>query len=632
MESSHKKAKHNNLKQSEHLEQLNQSDAYILDKIADVWINSRDHKNRLVLQIKQIKDYKNYKNKIVKDTWEFIFNQSQDEFKFNLKLINEEWNLLRINHHKEADAIREFMHKQATNTLDFKIKDLQATQDFLVNQFDIEQEFHIKQLNATGQEFHLKQLNETEYLHEHFIPNFHCEQAKALRIFYRQQADAFRLFNHKQAEITLDFQRKQADTIREYSCTASNTDSRFAIGDCTASNTDSRILLDYTFTQPDIILFFKQEQQKTINFQRQQSETRQFFHNKQANVTYDLEIQHAIAIQNFNNDIKAKFKVHLQCMLKYVKNKILESQLYDIQIPKSTKQKSFDLIIEQNTNFKTDNDEYNCIDNLTQQFVILLYLTKELDFVLDLDCIKYVLDNSCIKYLKIVSPMLNKITILTLEDYEHNLSFSLEFVELLLSFPNLQTLNINFMPSDIEFELPQQKLKIKDLSISLGYNENIEYNIININTLLKICPELVKLNLSCFHINTDNENLAKLGEILNKCYYLTDLTLSEFNESIENKDENEEELNFINVISQCTVSEGGSRVSERNSTNLTNLTKLDLSSNNIRFEQLINIAEILSKSSTLTYLDLSKNDNIEDDKKKIREILSQCKTLKEISL
>lgn len=620
MESSHKKAKHNNLEQSE---QLNQSDAYILDKIADVWINSRDHKNRLVLQIKQIKDYKNYKNKIIKDTWEFIFNQSQDEFKFNLKLINEEWNLLRINHRKEADAIREFMHKQATNTLDFKIKNLQATQDFLVNQFDIEQEFHIKQLNATGQEFHLKQLNETEYLHEHFIPNFHCEQAKALRIFYRQQADAFRFFNHKQAEITLDFQRKQADTIYEYSCTASNTDSRILL-DCTVSERDSRILLDCTFTQPDIILFFKQEQQKTINFQRQQSETRQFFHNKQANITYDLEIQHAIAIQNFNNDIKAKFKVHLQCMLKYVKNKILESQLYDLQIPEDTRQERFNLIMKQNTDFKTDNDEYNCeyngIDNLTQQIVILLYLTKELDFVLDLDCITFVLDNSCIKYLKIVSPMLNKITILKLEDYEHNLSFSLEFVELLLSFSNLQTLDINFIPSDIEFELPQQKLKIKDLCISLGNNENIKYNIININTLLKICPELVKLNLSCFHINTDNENLAKLGEILNKCYYLTDLTLSEFNEFIEIEDE--EELNFENVISQCTVSEGGS----------TNLTKLDLSSNNIRFEQLINIAEILSKSSTLTYLNLSGNDNIRDDEKKIREILSQCKTLKEISL
>jgi hypothetical protein len=606
METSSKKTKYNHSEQPEQQkEQINQSDANILEKIADIWINSRYHKDCLFLHVKQIKDYKNYKNKIAKDTWEFIFNQSQDEFKFNLKLINEEWYLLRINHPKEADAIKEFMHKQASNTLDFKIKNLQATQDFLFQQIDNEHKFHIKQLNAvgTGQEFHLEQLDPIEYLHVDFIPNFHCKQAKALQIFYRQQADALRFFNHKQAEITLDFQRKQADTIREYSCTASNTGSRVSIG-------------DFTFTQPDIILFFKQEQLKTINFQRQQAETKQNFHNKQANVTYDLEMQHAIAIQNFNNDIKAKFKVYLQSMLKDVKNKILKSQLYDFQIPEDTRQERFNLImkeLDENTNFKTDNDQYIGFDNLIQQIVILLYLIKELDFLLDFDCIKYALDNSCIKYLKIVSPMLNNITILKLDDYEHNLSFSLEFVELLLSFPNLQILDINFIPTDIEFELPQQKLKIKDLCISLGNNENIKYNIININTLLKMCPELEKLDLSCFHINTNNINLVKLGEILNKCYNLTDLKLIEFNEFSENKDD--EELNFINVISQCP-----------------HLTKLYLSCKDIKFEQVINIAEILSKSTTLTYLYLSNRNIIEDEKKKIREILSQCKTLKEISL
>ena len=549
MDTSCKKAKHNHqqLDQQDQQDQLEHVNLNILDKITDVWLNSRDDKDFLTLMIKQNKDYYNYINKIAKDTWEFIFNQSQDEFKFNLRLINEKWYSLRINHPKEADTIRDFMHKQASNTLNFKIKDLNDTQDFLVKQIDIVQKFNINQLKTSGffniqelqeiqkfivetsrQNLHIKQLDYSLYEHKQFIPNFYYEQAKSLLIFYREQADTFRLFNQKQTENTLDFQRKQADTTREYSCTVSE-------GYC---------------AQSDTVLFFEQEQSKTIIFQRQQSETRQIFHNKQTNAIHDLEIKHAIAIQNYYNNAKAKFKVHLQCMLKHVKKNILESQL----LKDKKKQKYFDLIIEQTINFQTDNAQYcSSDDNIVQQIIILLYLTKDFDIILDLDCLKTGLDNSCIKYFKIVSPMLNKLTKLKINDYEQGLIFSLEFVELLLSFPNLQILDVHFTTTDKEFELPKQKLKIKDLCIVVSNHDvpsytipNKIYSIININRLLTMCPELTKLDLSCDYIKTDEINLIKLGEILNQCNNLTNLTLSDEFESLKDY------LNHVNLIVDVT--------------------------------------------------------------------------------
>jgi len=582
MDTSCKKAKHNH--------QQEQLESSILDIIADTFLNSRNDYKFIILMIKQNKDYYKYINKIAKDTWEFIFNQSQDEFKFNLKLINEIWNSLRINYPKEANTIRDFIHKQASETLNFKIKDLNDTLDFIVKQIDIIQEFYINQLKTLGffdikelqeikefivktsiQNFKMKeQVDYSLFEHKKFIPDFYYKQAKALLIFYREQADTFRLFNQKQTENTLDFQRKQADTIREYSCTVSKGDSILS----------------------DIILFFEQYQSKTIIFQRQQSEIRQIFHNKQTYVTHDLEIQQAITIQNYFNNAKAKFKVHLNCMLNHVKNKISESQLLK---DKNNRQKHFDLIIEETIIFQTDNVQYcdidiiNIINNIVQQTIILLYLTKELDFELDLDCcVKYGFNNSCIKYFKIVSPMLNKLTKLKVNHYEQDFKFSLEFVELLLSFPNLQILEIHFTITNEEFELPKQKLQIKDLCITVSYDFDTisSYSIININTLLKMCPQLTRINLSCFNISTDNINLVKLGEILNQCNNLTDLILNNFNGECKDK----EKLNFINI------------------------------------------AELLSNSTTLTYLDLSHNNIIEDEKKKIREILSHNQTLKELLL
>jgi len=253
--------------------------------------------------------------------------------------------------------------------------------------------------------------------------------------------------------------------------------------------------------------------------------------------------------KDYYNNAKAKFKVHLQCMLKHVKKNISESQL----LKDKKKQKHFDRIIEQTINFQTDNGRYcSSDDNKVQQIIILLYLTKDFDIILDLDCLKTGVDNSCIKYFKIVSPMLNKLTKLKINDYEQGLIFSLEFVELLLSFPNLQILDVHFTTTDKEFELPKQKLKIKDLCIVVSNHDipsytipkipNTIYSIININRLLTMCPELTKLDLSCDYIKTDEINLIKLGEILNQCNNLTNLTLSDQFESLD------EYLHDVNLI------------------------------------------------------------------------------------
>ena len=279
--------------------------------------------------------------------------------------------------------------------------------------------------------------------------------------------------------------------------------------------------------------------------------------------------------------------------------------------------KYFNNCISNISEFKSDHndlyekEDYNdpIEDNIIQQIVILLYLTRKLDFKVNLDDLDYAFDNRCIKYLKIVSPMLN-LRELQIENYEHNLSFSLEFVELLLSFPNLQFLNIHFIPTDIEFKIPEKTLKINELTILVGNNENKTYNIININKLLKMCPELKRLDLSCNNISTDNKNLVKLGEILNQCNNLTHLILSNFT----NISEDNKPLNFINVILNCH-----------------NLIILDLSQNKIRDEEAIEIANIVSKR-TISHLNLSYNKISGDAVLKIVKILSNSTTLTHLIL
>ena len=258
--------------------------------------------------------------------------------------------------------------------------------------------------------------------------------------------------------------------------------------------------------------------------------------------------------------------------------------------------------------------------NQIVQIVIFLYLTKEFNFKLKLNLIsnteiefissnykkikesKYPLNNSCLKYLKLVFPKLNNLKNLKIYNYDYNKwSLSLELFELLL-LTNLESFKFKFIPSVIDFKLPEKKLKINYLNLEVINQSDNEKN--NIFTFLKMCDyNIQKLKLSLF--DTNNKYLLELGEELNKCNKLTDLRLM-----VEESDKNQE-LHFGHVISQCP-----------------NLINLNLSYNCIKNKEAINIAKILSNNTTLTLLDLSNNDIEDKEIEKIIEILSHNQRLK----
>ena len=168
--------------------------------------------------------------------------------------------------------------------------------------------------------------------------------------------------------------------------------------------------------------------------------------------------------------------------------------------------------------------------------------------------------------------------------------------------PNLENLHLKFNPANIDFEVPQKKLKINELEFSTSDCDNKTNNII---TILKMCPDIKKLYFDGTYLDINNEYLVKIAKILKQSNKLINLTLN----SLEFADD--EQLDFENVILQCP-----------------NLINLNLSHNNIENKRAIGIAQILSKSTTLTYLDLADNIINEEGEKKIREILLECKTLK----
>lgn len=198
--------------------------------------------------------------------------------------------------------------------------------------------------------------------------------------------------------------------------------------------------------------------------------------------------------------------------------------------------------------------------------------------------------------------MLNNVTKFNIDDYENDLTFSLELIELISLLPNLENLHLKFNPANIDFEVPHKKLKINELDLVTSECDNKTNNI---TTILEMCPDIKKLILDCNYLNINNEYLVKIEKILKQSNKLINLTLT----NLEFVDD--EQLDFENVILQCP-----------------NLINLNLSHNNIENKRAIAIAQILSKSTSLSYLDLGDNIINEEGEKKIKEILLECKTLK----
>jgi hypothetical protein len=286
------------------------------------------------------------------------------------------------------------------------------------------------------------------------------------------------------------------------------------------------------------------------------------------------------------------------------------------------------------------------------KIIIFLYLTKESQFVIDFDIIKYqvlrgvyghekcsfLIEDKFIDYFKIVFPMLNNITTLKICGEYGKILLSFKLFELLLLLPTLQNLTLRFMPTSQDFELPDQKLQINNLKIITEKHSDNEYY--NIHKIINMCPNINKLNLFEEEdgggevIIIDNKYLVELGKRLNKCNNLTDLRI--FQLYLFESDDAEEELNFIPVFSECPnltkldLSHGFIKYNEAieiaRIVSVKTITHLDLSSNSISSG--IEIAKILSKSISLTHLDLSNNELDYQDQEKIREILSHNQTLK----
>ena len=549
----------------------------------------------------------------------------------------------------------DFQLQNANEFLDLRRKQFNVNQSNRCLYFEQLDPKAFRNYNETKQptnKLTLESLNEVEQikilLSKHFnaIKFLYDNHAEALYGLREEQSKALLSFNKTQRKAFIEFDIKQRESkfIKNFLCDQIDAKKNFH-----CIQTDNIIKLQHEHNKA--LWELKHEHNKALSSLNLNEETKklidaieesQTIYNKniqnleleQMKETHILQFEQFNRIREYNlqyvNNVESlqiellqpdKTKAYLKYMKENVK-KIIIKNLVD----KPT-QKNFDLSISEILSNDPEwarlyeNDEYNKYAKYNQivQIVIFLYLTKEFNFKLKLNLIsntetefistnykkikesKYPLNNNCLKYLKLVFPKLINLKNLKIYNYVYNKwSLSLELCELLL-LTNLESFKFKFIPSVINFKLPEQKLKINYLNLEVINESDNEKN--NIFTFLKMCDyNIQKLKLSLF--DTNNKYLLELGEELKKCNQLTDLTLM-----VEESDKNQE-LNFGYVISQCP-----------------NLINLNLSYNNISSG--IEIAKILSNNTRLTRLDLSNNDLDDKDEEieKIKEILSHNQTL-----
>ena len=522
---------------------------------------------------------------------------------------------------------KQFNVNQSLRNLQFKLLDIEAIQNY-----NSDEQLKILLSN---------QINAIKFLydnHTEALYDLRNEQSKALWSFNKTQCEDFKKFDIKQRESKFikNFLCGQTNAKKNFQCI--QTDNILKL-----QHEHNKLLweLKYEHNKALCELNLNEETKKLIdaieesqtiynkniqNLELEQMKEIHILQFEQSNRICEYNLQYVNNVESLQIELLQpdNTKAYLKYMKKNVK-KIIIKNLVD----KKLTQENFDLSIseifsnDQRWDKIYENDEkYNKYTKYNQivQIVIFLYLTKEFNFKLKLNLIsnteiefissnykkikesKYPLNNSCLKYLKLVFPKLNNLKNLKIYNYDYNKwSLSLELFELLL-LTNLESFKFKFIPSVIDFKLPEKKLKINYLNLEVINQSDNEKN--NIFTFLKMCDyNIQKLKLSLF--DTNNKYLLELGEELNKCNKLTDLRLM-----VEESDKNQE-LHFGHVISQCP-----------------NLINLNLSYNCIKNKEAINIAKILSNNTTLTLLDLSNNDIEDKEIEKIIEILSHNQRLK----
>ena len=521
---------------------------------------------------------------------------------------------------------KQFNVNQSLRNLQFKLLDIEAIQNY-----NSDEQLKILLSN---------QINAIKFLydnHTEALYDLRNEQSKALWSFNKTQCEDFKKFDIKQRESKFikNFLCGQTNAKKNFQCI--QTDNILKL-----QHEHNKLLweLKYEHNKALCELNLNEETKKLIdaieesqtiynkniqNLELEQMKEIHILQFEQSNRICEYNLQYVNNVESLQIELLQpdNTKAYLKYMKKNVK-KIIIKNLVD----KKLTQENFDLSIseifsnDQRWDKIYENDEkYNKYTKYNQivQIVIFLYLTKEFNFKLKLNLIsnteiefissnykkikesKYPLNNSCLKYLKLVFPKLNNLKNLKIYNYDYNKwSLSLELFELLL-LTNLESFKFKFIPSVIDFKLPEKKLKINYLNLEVINQSDNEKN--NIFTFLKMCDyNIQKLKLSLF--DTNNKYLLELGEELNKCNKLTDLRLM-----VEESDKNQE-LHFGHVISQCP-----------------NLINLNLSYNCIKNKEAINIAKILSNNTTLTLLDLSNNDIEDKEIEKIIEILSHNQKL-----
>ena len=524
---------------------------------------------------------------------------------------------------------KQFNVNQSLRNLQFKLLDIEAIQNYNGKEAEQIKILLSNQINA------IKSLYDN---HAEALYDLRNEQSKALWSFNKTQCEDFKKFDIKQRESKFikNFLCGQTNAKKNFQCI--QTDNILKL-----QHEHNKLLweLKYEHNKALCELNLNEETKKLIdaieesqtiynkniqNLELEQMKEIHILQFEQSNRICEYNLQYVNNVESLQIELLQpdNTKAYLKYMKKNVK-KIIIKNLVD----KKLTQENFDLSIseifsnDQRWDKIYENDEkYNKYTKYNQivQIVIFLYLTKEFNFKLKLNLIsntevdfvssnykkikesKYPLNNNCLKYLKLVFPKLINLKNFKIYNYDYNKwSLSLELFELLL-LTNLESFKFKFIPSVIDFKLPEQKLKINYLNLEVINESDNEKN--NIFTFLKMCDyNIQKLKLSLF--DTNNKYLLELGEELNKCNKLTDLRLM-----VEESDKNQE-LHFGHVISQCP-----------------NLINLNLSYNCIKNKEAINIAKILSNNTTLTLLDLSNNDIEDKEIEKIIEILSHNQRLK----
>ena len=622
---------------------FNKKDEVFIDKLVGFWIQEnkknmsnimtnfqiQKSKDSFQLSEKQSDDYKSFSSQIedVRQSEVIqqllsnsIFNNKRDTIK---KLLDEHYEATKLLHFRQMNDQRLYEIKQAHIIRDFNTKQREAFT-----------KFNIEESQPEAIEIFLsKQIDAFEKLH--FIQNDYNSklQSKHIKALWKLQL--------KQNDDLISFPtNKIIDEIIAFEFHAQ----RIAITELIDA------IKNIQSNQNNNIKEFQFKKMKATR-ELQIDQLRETYEHNFKHVKYSKLMQPA--------EVEASFKY----MKEDIKTIIHNIDDYDNDDDNDNyvdlEEDKFNRSIRKILYKELDDSEYNrYIDDedfidyrivYLIKIIIFLYLTKESQFVIDFDIIKYqvlrvddgnekcsfLIEDKFIDYFKIVFPMLNNITTLKIFGMCDNITLSLKLFELLLLLPTLQNLKLRFVPTSQDFELPDQKLQINNLKIITEKHSDNEYY--NIHKIINMCPNINKLNL--FEEDEDgggdiidNKYLVELGKRLNKCNNLTDLRIFQ----LFQLDVAKEELNFIPVLSECPnltkldLSQGFIQYNEAieiaRIVSVKTITHLNLSSNSISSG--IEIAKILSKSISLTHLDLSKNDLDYEDQEKIREILSHNQTLK----